>query len=73
MRVASGKVIDGKVVVAGDALSEGATVTVLARDDDETFEASPEQEAALLSAIAEAERGDFVSSDQLLASLHRSV
>lgn len=73
MKVASGKVIGGKVVVEGDALSEGATVTVLTRDDDETFEVSPEQEAALLAAIAEADRGDFVSSDQLLASLRRSV
>ena len=34
MKVATGKVIDGKVVVEGTALDEGAMVTVLARDDD---------------------------------------
>ncbi len=73
MKVSSGKVIGGKVVVEGEPLTEGATVTILARDEDETFEASAEQEAALLAAIEEAECGDLISSNQLLASLRRSV
>jgi hypothetical protein len=58
MRVATGKVIDGRVVVEGTAFDEGSVVTVLARDDDETFELAPDQEAELLAAIAEAERGE---------------
>ena len=50
MRVATGKVIDGRVVVEGTAFDEGAVVTILARDDDETFDLSPEQEAEVLIA-----------------------
>jgi hypothetical protein len=71
MRVATGTVIGGKVVLTGDSFAEGAVVTILARDDDETFVASPEQEADLLSAIADVESGGSVSSDQLLERLRR--
>lgn len=71
MRLATGTVIGGKVVLNGDSFAEGAVVTILARDDDETFVASPEQEAELLSAIAELERGDSISSEQLLERLRR--
>lgn len=73
MRVATGTVVGGKVVLNGDSFAEGAIVTILARDDDETFVASPEQEAELLSAIAEVESGDSISSEQLLERLRRLV
>ena len=69
MKVASGKVVGGKVVLEGDAFAEGAEVTVLAREDDETFSVSPEQEGELLSAIAELERGESVPAAELLARL----
>jgi len=73
MKVASGKIVGGKVVVEGDAFAEGAEVTVLAREDDETFSVSPEQEKELLSAIAELERGESVPAPELLARLRRPV
>jgi hypothetical protein len=38
MQMASGKVVDGRVELDGE-LPEGASVTVIARDEDETFEA----------------------------------
>src|SRR5438309_1637403 len=56
MQIASGKVVDGRVELDGE-LPEGASVTVIARDDDETFEADPETEKMLLDAIAQCERG----------------
>ena len=34
MRVATGRVVDGKVVVEGQPLAEGSVVTVVARDND---------------------------------------
>lgn len=34
MRIASGKVVAGKIVVEGEPLAEGATVTVLAPEAD---------------------------------------
>lgn len=73
MRVATGKVIDGRVVVEGTAFDEGAVVTILARDDDETFDLSPEQEAELLIAIAEAERGEVIPAGQLLKNLRHTT
>lgn len=69
MKVTSGKVVNGKVVVDDASLTEGTSVTVLVRENDETFEATPEEEAALLRAVADADRSDFVSGEQVLEDL----
>src|SRR6266568_6300005 len=71
MKVATGKIVDGKVVLEGEPLAEGSVVTVVAREDDETFDVSPEEEQALLAAIAQAERGEVVSWEQLRERLRR--
>ncbi len=71
MRIASGKVVSGKVVVDGEPLAEGATVTVLAPDDDETFDLTPEEESLLLAAIREAEQGRVVEASAVLRDLAR--
>ena len=70
MKVATGKVVDGKVILEGVPFAEGTSVTVLARDD-EVFELTPEQEAELLLSIAEADRGETVSAEEVLAKLAR--
>jgi hypothetical protein len=69
MRIASGKVVAGKVVVEGEPLAEGATVTVLAPDNDESFELSPEDESLLLESIREAEQGHVIEGAALLRNL----
>ena len=69
MRITSGKVVSGKVVVDDEALPEGATVTVLAPDDPEGFELSSDDEAALLEAIGQADRGDVIKARDVLARL----
>jgi len=71
MKMASGKVVGGKVVLEGVALEEGTSVTVLAKDDDGGYDLTPEQEAQLLLSIAEADRGETVSADEVLAKLAR--
>lgn len=71
MKVATGKVIGGKVILEGEPLAEGSVVTVVAREDDETFEVSPEEEKALLAAITQAERGEVVSWEELRERLRR--
>ena len=71
MKVATGTVVDGKVVVEGEALAEGETVTVLLREDSETFELTPEEEDEILESIAAIERGEFISGEQLLERLRR--
>lgn len=73
MRVASGAIVGGKVVVDGEAFADGAEVTIIAGEDNELFTASPEQEAALLAAVAEIERGEMVSASELLGRLRRLV
>lgn len=69
MQVATGTVVDGKVVVEGVPLQEGSLVTDLTRGADEPFLLSTADEDALLAAMAEIERGEFVTLEQLLASL----
>lgn len=64
-------VVDGKVVVEGESLAQGSSVTVVLRDDEEAFELTPEEEDELLDSIAQIERGEFVSGDQLLERLRR--
>ena len=71
MKVATGLVVDGKVVVEGEALAEGSTVTVVLRDDEEAFDLTPEEEDELLESIAQIERGEFVTGEQLLERLRR--
>lgn len=71
MKVATGTVIDGKVVIEGVSLAEGSTVTVLLRGDDEAFDLSVEDEEALLESVAEIERGEFITGEQLIERLRR--
>ena len=73
MKVATGRVVEGKVVLEGEPLAEGSVVTVVAREDDETFEVSLEEERALLEAIAQADRGQVVSWEELREQLRRSA
>lgn len=63
MQLAFGTVVDGKIVVVGDPLPEGARVTVLIREQNEVFEVPPEMEAELQLALGEADRGETFSMD----------
>lgn len=69
MKIATGKVVGGRVVVEGVELEEGSSVTVLAKDDEGGFTLTPEEEAELLHSIAEADRGETVSAEEVLAKL----
>lgn len=71
MQIASGKVVNGQVVVDAD-LPEGAEVTLIALDGEETFEVSPELKAFLLESIAQGARGETISAEELLVELRRS-
>lgn len=69
MQVVAGTVVDGKVVVEGVTLPEGSVVGVLSRGADQAFRLSSEDEAELAEADAQIERGEFVTVEDLLASL----
>ena len=65
MRIASGKVVGGRVELDGE-LPEGASVTVLALDGDETFGADEETERMLLEAITQCDRRQTTALSDLL-------
>lgn len=68
MQIASGKVIDGRVVIDAE-LPEGADITLVALDGEETFEVTPELEAVILDSLAQGRRGEVISAEQLLKEL----
>lgn len=71
MQLATGTVVDGKVIVEGASLPEGTVVTILARESDETFEVPAELEAELQASLAEAERGQTITAAELFERLRR--
>ena len=71
MQIATGTVVGGKVIVEGLDLAEGEMVTVLTQESEQEVHLSPEDEAELLEAIAEADRGETISAEELFARLDR--
>jgi hypothetical protein len=69
MRVASGRIIGGRVELDDVELPEGLAVTVLLADGEQTFEADPETERMLLESIAQCERGQTVPLATVLEEL----
>ncbi len=72
MLITTGTVHGGTIKVDAKSLPEGTIVTVLASEGDETFELLPQEEAKLLAAIAEAERGETASASYVLEQIRRS-
>ena len=71
MGIATGTVVAGKVVVEGMELAEGSIVTVLTPEPEDEVRLTAEEEAELLEAIAEADRGETISAKELFARLDR--
>jgi hypothetical protein len=70
MQVFSARVQNGAIVPdEGIELAEGTLVTVIAGETRAALELSPADEAELAEAIAEADRGDVISADELLRRL----
>ncbi|HEX7831988.1 MAG TPA: hypothetical protein VF787_20195 [Thermoanaerobaculia bacterium] len=69
MKIVTGTVLHGQIVVEGEPFSEGETVTIVGHDERETFHVTPEEKRMLLESIAQADRGEVVDGDELLAEL----
>jgi len=69
MRVATGRVVSGRVIVEGAPLPEGSLVAVLSPGESELFELDARATEDLLASIAEAEAGDVVDGEQFLREL----
>lgn len=72
MLITTGQVHRGAIEVDSSSLPEGTKVTILVHEDDGTFELSAEEEAKLLAAMAEAERGDGLGVPQVLHELRKT-
>ena len=64
MRLATGKVVQGRVELIGDSLDDGTVVTV-AVPDQESFQLEAESEADLLASMEEADRGEVVPAEEV--------
>ena len=71
MKHAIGTVVGGNVVLEGQPFPEGMVVTVLAKESGDTFELPADLEAELIESLAEADRGETISADELLERLRR--
>lgn len=71
MQLITGTVVQGKVVLDGVSLPEGAQVAVLAKEPDGIVHLSDALQAELEQALAEADREDGISGDELLERLRR--
>jgi len=72
VKIATGTVLHGQIVVEGEPFSEGEKVTILGHDDQVGFRVSAEEKRLLLESIAQADRGEFVETGDLLAELDES-
>ena len=68
MRITRGTVVRGHIEVDDESLSEGSAVTILV-PDEHNFTLSPQDEASILEAIAEAERGEVLDAEEVLETL----
>jgi len=72
MLITTGRVSGGLIELETGNLPEGARVTILAPENGEVFELSPDDEAKLLDAVAEAERGETIPASELLEQIRKS-
>ena len=68
MRIAPGRVVGGRIELDAE-LPEGAFVTVLTLEGDETFEADAATEKMLLEAMAQCRRGQMTPLKDILAEM----
>ena len=71
MRVATGKIRGGQVVVddEGEPLREGSRVTLVIEEKPQGFHLDEQSQQELLEAMREIDRGDFVTEEELFAEL----
>jgi len=71
MRVATGTVVSGQVVLDDAEFIDGTQVVVVSRDQEDEVRLSAEELTELEAGIAEVDRGETISGDELFARLRR--
>lgn len=71
MPLATGTVVDGKVVSEGHSLPEGSVVTIITRELEAAVRLLPAEEAELLEALDEADIEEGISGTEFFDRLRR--
>lgn len=71
MKIATGTVVKGTIIVDDPEFKDGTDVFILTREREEEVHLSAEELAELEAGIAEAERGEMIPGDELFARLRR--
>ena len=71
MKVATGTVVKGTIIVDDPEFKDGTDVFILTREHEEEVRLSPEELAGLEAGIAEADRGEMIPGDEFFARLRR--
>ena len=71
MRVATGTVVKGMIVVDDSEFKDGTDVFILTREREDEVHRSPEELADLEAGIAEADQGEMIPGDEFFARLRR--
>lgn len=69
MRIASGTIVAGKVVLDESEFSDGTPVVVVSRDREDSVCLTPAELAELEAGIAEADRFDTISGEEFFDRL----
>jgi hypothetical protein len=73
MKVATGHIVDGKLMVDGKPLPDGAVITVIQPEEPpECLILSPEDEDELIDSMKQIREGKYVTGEDLIARLRRS-
>ena len=71
MKIATGTVVKGTIIVDDPEFKDGTDVFILTRERGEEVHLSPEELAELEAGIAEADLGEMISGDEFFARLRR--
>ena len=71
MKVATGTVIKGKIVVTDPEIKDGTDVFILTREREQDVRMTAEELAELEAGIAEADQGHMVSGEEFFKNLRR--
>lgn len=69
VKIATAQVVNGRIEVPEDFLTEGDSVMVLAPGAEEAVRLTADQERELLEAVEEIRRGESIGGDEFLAEL----
>ena len=71
MKVATGTVVKGTIVVDDPEFEDGTDVFILTREREDAVSLSAEELAELEAGIAEADRGEMIPGDEFFTRLRR--